>query len=219
MDLNSNYYLLLIDIINSTQLPDKGFSLKMELLENQLININNNFKNDLVLPLSISYGDEIAGLFNTPENIYRAVIEIRKIFYPVTTIRFVVVKGTIARVSSDIRKIGGIAFKKASKTIDALKKNNRFCSWQVNDPLIDKALASLCELSDVVIKGMSNYQNDVLELLRDGLTQKQIAEKLGKYTQSIWDAIQRSKAIYIIEAEQSINLILKEYSSKPNNFT
>ena len=47
--------------------------------------------------------------------------------------------------------------------------------------------------------------------MQEGLTQKQIALKLGKFTQSVWDAIRRSKAIYVIEAEQTVNLILKEY--------
>jgi hypothetical protein len=211
MDSNTNYYLLLIDIINSTKISNKEFNHKMDLLENQLVDINNNLKNDLVIPLSISYGDEIAGLFYTPENIFNVVIEIRKIFHPLTPVRFVVVKGLIARVSQDIRQVGGIIFKKANQTIDVLKKNNRFCSWQFEDFIIDKTLESLCEISNVVLLDMSEYQRNVFELLQGGLSQKQISVKLGKYSQSIWDAIQRSKANYVINAEQTIKLILKEY--------
>ena len=211
MDLNTKYYLLLIDIINSTRISVKDFNHKMNILENNLPEINNKLKNDLVIPLSISYGDEIAGLFNTPANIYNVVMQIRKIFHPLTTIRFVLVKGLIARNSSDIRQVGGIIFKKANKTIEDLKKKDRYCSWQTENFLIDRTLESLCEISNVVLNDMSDYQRDVFELFREGLTQKQISIKLGKYTQSIWDAIQRSKANYVIDAEQTVNLILKEY--------
>ena len=211
MDTNTDYYLLLIDIINSTKLSNEDLSLKMDLLEAKLVDLNNNLNNNLVLPLSISYGDEIAGLFKTPENIFNVVEEIRKFFYPITSVRYVVVKGSIARVSLDIRKIGGIIFKKANKTIDVLKKNNRFCSWQLDDPLMNKSLESLCEISNVILQDMSEYQRNVFELYREGLTQKQIAIRLEKHTQSIWDAIQRSKANYIIDAELTINLILKDY--------
>jgi len=211
MNLRTNYYLLLIDIINSTQLSNKQFNRKMDLLEKILNNFNHHLKKDLVIPLSISYGDEIAGLFYTPENIFNVVVEIRKNFYPLTNIRFAVVKGLIARDSSDIRQVGGIIFKKANKAIDVLKKNNRFCSWQFGNLITDKTLDSLCEISEVVLQNMSEYQRNVFELYRTGLTQKQIADKLGKYPQSIWDAIQSSKAHYLIDAEQTVNLILKEY--------
>ena len=78
MNLNSPYYLLLIDIINSTKIANEDFNLKMDLLENLLLKLNKNLKNDLVLPLSISYGDEVAGLFSTPENIFNAVIQIKQ---------------------------------------------------------------------------------------------------------------------------------------------
>ncbi|MEI6900047.1 MAG: SatD family protein [Bacteroidota bacterium] len=211
MDLNTNYYLLLIDIINSTQLSDQDFNGKMDLLGTSLIDINNQLENDLVIPLSVNYGDEIAGLFFSPENIFMVVMEIRKVLFPLTTIRFVVVKGFISRISSDIRQIGGIIFKKANQEIDLLKKNNYFCSWQCGNSLTDKTLESLCEISNVLLQDMSEYQRNVYELLRHECTQKQIAEKLGKYTQSVWDAIHRSKANYIIEAEKTLQLILKEY--------
>jgi len=211
MNLNTPYYLLLIDIINSTKIANEDFNLKMDLLENLLLKLNNNLKNDLVLPLSISYGDEVAGLFSTPENIFNAVIQIRKIFQPLTAIRFVVVKGLIARTSSDIRQVGGIIFKKANQAIEDLKSGNRCCSWQSEKLLLDKTLESLCGISDVVLRDMSEYQRNVFDLLQEGLTQKQIALKLGKFTQSVWDAIQRSKANYVIEAEKTMNLILKEY--------
>lgn len=69
---------------------------------------------------------------------------------------------------------------------------------------------------------MSDYQRSVFELLVDGLAQKQIAVKLGKYEQSVSDAIQRGKVTYILESEQVIHLILKnihglEYNSPDNS--
>ena len=211
MDTKTDYYLLLIDVVNSTKLSYEDINIKMDLLENKLISLNKNLKNNLVLPLNLSYGDEIAGLFQTPENVYNVVVEIRKIFYPITSIRYVVVKGSVARISSDIRKIGGMIFKKANKTIEFLKKNNRLCSWQLEDSLINKTLDSLCEISNVILQDMSEYQRNVFELYREGHTQKQIAIILSKHSQSIWDAIQRSKANYIVEAELTINLILKNH--------
>ena len=214
MNTNTNYYLLLIDIISSTQLANVEFNSKMDLLEGYLKDINKRLKSNLVLPISISYGDEIAGLFYTPENIYKIVAEIRKIFYPLTSIRFVVVKGLIAKNSSDIRQIGGMIFKTANQTIDILKKNNHFCSWKLENLLINKTLESLCEIGNVLLKEMSEYQRNVFELFRQGHTQIEIALTLDKHPQAIWAAIQRSKAVYLIDAEQTINLILENITQK-----
>jgi predicted DNA-binding ArsR family transcriptional regulator len=209
MDTNTNYYLLLIDIISSTQLANEEFNNKMNVLTNYLKDTNKRFKSDLVLPISISYGDEIAGLFNKPKNIYNVVVEIRQIFFPLTSIRFVVVRGLIAKNSSDIRQIGGMIFKTANQTIDILKKNNHFCSWKLENLLTNKTLESLCEISNVLLREMSEYQRNVFELFRQGHSQIEIAFTLNKHPQAIWTAIQRSKAVYVVDAEHTINLILE----------
>jgi hypothetical protein len=212
MDLDTDYYLLLIDIIDSTkQLQAADFNNKLDLLEKLLTEINKKYKKNIVLPVNISYGDEIAGLFSAPENIYDVVIKIRRALQPHTNIRFVVVKGKVARISTDIRKIGGMIFKKASEAVELLKKNDRFCSWHFENDLTNRTLDSLCEISNVIVQDMSEYQLNVFDLLRKGLMQKQIAVELKKHTQSISDVIQRSKANHVLEAEQTINLILKEY--------
>lgn len=204
MELDSNYFLLLVDIKNSSELPNRKMDKKFQELEKTLTELNDRYKNDLELPLSVSYGDEIAGLFKHPENIYPTVATIRSVLYPLTGIRFVVAEGKISRVSEDIRKIGGKIFKVANKTMEELKDKNLFCSWKLNNDLNNKILNSLCELTNVLIENMSDYQRNVYELLKQGKSQKEIAELLNKYAQSVWNAIQTGKATYILQAEEAI---------------
>ena len=102
-------------------------------------------------------------------------------------------------------------FKKASEAVSLLKKNDRFCSWHCENILTNRTLDSLCEISNVIVQDMSEYQMNVFDLLRKGLMQKQIAVELKKHTQSISDVIERSKANHVLEAEKTINLILNEY--------
>ncbi|HRP56724.1 hypothetical protein [Agriterribacter sp.] len=99
-------------------------------------------------------------------------------------------------------------FKKASMAITQLKAGNNYASWQLGNTILDKSLDSLCEISNALINDMSEYQRKVFNLLSAGLTQKEIANQLSKYPQSVWDAIQRSKAVYIINAQNTVNLIL-----------
>lgn len=197
-----------MDVKDSTALPNKSINDKMKQLEIELIKINKDFSKQIAIPLSISYGDEIAGLFNSPENLYNIVIGIRKILYPLTSIRFASVKGKISTESKDIRKVGGPIFKKASIAMNNLKETNGYAFWQFDNEIYNKSLGSLCEISNALINDMSIYQREVYELLKTGLSQREIATQLGKYSQSVWDAVQRSKAVYVIEAQKTINMIL-----------
>ncbi len=208
VNLKNTYFLLLIDVRNSTGLPSKAMNDKMKLLEATLIKLNKEFSDQIALPLSISYGDEIAGLFHSPKNFYDIIMRIQQLFYPLTSIRFASVKGKISMESKDIRKVGGPIFKKASNAISNLKETNNYASWHLGNIIQDRSLESLCEISNALIKDMSDYQRKVFDLLSAGHTQKEIAQQLGKYTQSVWDAVQRSKAVYVIKAQKTINLIL-----------
>jgi hypothetical protein len=210
IDLKSKYYLLLIDIKKSSEVSNEKLNTTMKLVEQKLKVLNKELEEQIVIPLSVSYGDEIAGLFRKPDSFYSIVTALRRIFYPLTSLRFVAVKDRIGADSDDIRKIGGPIFKKASIAIQQLKASNSYCSWVLGDNVRDRCLESLCEISDSVIGDMSEYQRAVFELLNDGYTQKQIADHLGKFTQSVWDAIQRSKANSVIKAQNAIQLILSE---------
>lgn len=210
MDLEKEYFLLLIDLKRSTELPNKELNEKMKELESVLNTFNNEQKETLVLPLSISYGDEVAGLFSQLAGIYQIITELREILHPITGIRFVVAKGKIGRRSEDIRQVGGKIFKTASRAMQNLKAENGYCSWVTGEEVRDQTLASICELSNALVEKMSNYQRKVYNQLKQGKSQKEVAEKLGKYTQSIWSAIQSGKAEYIIEAEKVIDLNLEK---------
>ncbi|NBC84380.1 MAG: hypothetical protein GVY19_13515 [Bacteroidetes bacterium] len=215
MDLESEYYLLLIDIKDSTRISNEWINDSMHVLDEQLNVINKYLQNDIAIPLSINYGDEIAGLFHATQHLYRAIFDIRRLFSPRTSIRFVVTKGTVARLSTDIRKVGGIVFKKANTAMESLKKENKYCAWQIQENYLDKVLMSLCEMSNMLLENMSDYQKQIFYLLHDGFRQKDIAIKLDKHVQSVWDAIQRSKMHYVIEAEKSIHLMLQQPSYNP----
>jgi len=209
IDLTKQYFLLLFDVKNSSGLKNEEFNKRMKLIRQKLDESNAVNSKQIVIPMSISYGDEIAGLYTSPENFFTLYSGIRKIFYPITAVRMVVVKGYIAVDSYDIRQIGGFVFKTANEAMNILKKEKSFFAWQTGQPVFDKSLDSLCEISNVMLNDLSTYQRDIYELINEGFNQKQIAERLGKYSQSVWNAIKRGKINYILQAQNSIIFMLK----------
>jgi len=214
MNAGNEYYLLLFDIKNSTKLKASLAREKFDRLENAIIELNSTYSEEMSLKMSINYGDEIAGLFYTPKSFYLIADKFREIMYPETSLRFVAIKGKIAVISNDIRQIGGTIFKQANTEMVRLKKENIFSWWGIDKKPTDHALTALSELSNAVINDMSSYQREVYQLLKLGLNQKEIAKKLDKYAQSVWDAIQRSKATNVLLAEEAISRLLSEINNE-----
>lgn len=210
IEVGKDYFLLLFDMKNSTKLSAVKAKDKFEKLEDAIQHFNDQLQSQIALPMSINYGDEIAGLFYSPKSFYLVADQFRQILFPETTIRFVAIKGQVAVVSDDIRQIGGTIFKKANEEMVRLKKEDKFSWWGIDSAPINESLTALSELSNAVINDMSEYQREVYSLLKQGFNQKEIAQKLDKYAQSVWDAVQRSKAAYVLQAEKAIFQLLKK---------
>ncbi|PWB68444.1 MAG: hypothetical protein C3F15_16330, partial [Holophagae bacterium] len=62
----NDHYLLLVDVKRSTDLTPRVAERVFGTLEERLADLSRRLDPAPVLGLSISYGDEVAGLFDTP---------------------------------------------------------------------------------------------------------------------------------------------------------
>ncbi len=165
MDAVSHHYLLLVDLKDSTRLAPDAADRLFVRLEERLAELNRHLDPAPVLGLTISYGDEVAGLFDTPVHLYDIAQQIRDWLHPEVGIRFVAVRGPIGRYSADIRQVGGEVFKRADGAIRAIKKKPPLLQVVDREPHVDTALDSLTEMSNAVLEGMTDYQREVYGLL------------------------------------------------------
>jgi hypothetical protein len=217
MEASEDHYLLLVDLKGSTRLAPPAAERLLGRLEELLAELSRRLDPAPLLGLTISYGDEVAGLFDTPVHLYKVAEQIRDWLHPEAGIRFVAVRGAIGRPSDDIRQVGGEVFKRADHAIRAIKKGRRFCRWLIGSPSVNSALDSLTEMSNAVLESMTDYQREVYGLLATGLTQTEAATRLGKYPQSVSDAVKRGRADLVLEASQAINGLLAEARSMGND--
>lgn len=208
MDTNREYYLLLVDIRDSTEIPADELAPAMERMRKELQRLRRRLRDDLELGLRVSYGDEVAGLFKTPAPLFDVIATIRDALYPDALLRFVVTRGRIAVVSRDIRAVGGSAFKEADAAMERLKKNKRFAAWCLGDPVVDAVLDSLTGTANALLEGMTENQREVFDLVRQNLARVEVADRLGKSKQSVSSAAVRGNADLVAEAEVAIGRIL-----------
>ena len=210
MDASRDYFLVLMDIAGSTELPPEVSERVIARLRSELLRVNRRLQRDIALRLRMNYGDEIAGLFTSAPRLFDAVEAIRDVLYPDATIRFVVTRGMIGVPTRDLRRVSGPAFKKADSVMRGLKTTNRFAAWRVGDPLLDDTLSSLTETSNALLEGMTDNQRKVFDLVRLGMKRVEVAKELGKSKQAVSDAAIRGKVDLVVAAEQAIRRILEE---------
>jgi hypothetical protein len=205
VDVNATYYLLLADVRGSTAASSAA---AMERLEATAPQLSVEHSSALVLGLTLSYGDEVAGLFSQPGPLYSIMRQIRDVLLPDLGVRFVVIRGRIGRPSTDIRKVGGEVFKRASTAMEKTKRSGHFCYWDVENATASAILTTLTEMTHAMFLKLSPYQREIYFGLRGGQTQSAIAGALGKYKQSVSEAVGRGNIELLIEAERLINSLL-----------
>jgi len=205
-----NYYLLLIDIKKSTKLSETSRKKAFGQLNAKLGQLNRELHPKPALDLKISYGDEVAGLFEQPTQFHHIVCKLREALFPDATFRFVVVRGKIGVSARDIREIGGEIFKSADEQMKRLKRRDGFCTWKIDDDTTNSTLNSLSEMSNTLLERMTHYQREVYRLLEQEMSQKKIAEKLKKYPQSVSNAVKQGAADQVISANKIIHRLLEK---------
>ncbi|MFN4100716.1 MAG: hypothetical protein ACK4GT_13150, partial [Pararhodobacter sp.] len=169
-----------------------------------LSDLNQRHANSIILPLEINYGDEFAGLLRHPATAYDVVRSVRTAIGHQVRFRFAVVFGNIGARTGNIRQVGGEVFKTGNAAIRRLKRQNRFGEWHVFHDARDTELTLLTNLSQGFVARMTDYQFQIHSLMAAGVSQKAIAEQLGKYPQSVSDAVRRAEIDLVIEAEAQI---------------
>lgn len=205
MDAHTPYYLFLADVKDSTVVSSTA---AMERLEATAAQLSVKHSSTLVLGLTLSYGDEVAGLFSRPDPLYSVMRQIRDDLLPDLGVRFVVIRGRIGRPSADIRRVGGEVFKRASAAMEKTKRSGHFCHWDVENATASAILTTLTEMTHAMFLKLTLYQREIYHGLRGGQTQSSIAGALGKHKQSVSAAVGRGNIELLIEAEDLIHSLL-----------
>jgi len=162
----------------------------------------------LELALSIGDGGRVWALFSREAGLYDVLDGIREAAYPHFRMRFAVARGHIAVATQDARKVGGEIIERAERLLaEARRRGQRFTS-RVGPPLLDEVLRGLFEASNRIVEEMTPYQREVWRLLREGLTQRAIADRLDKFPQSVSDAVRRSGCDAVIQTEDTLRRTL-----------
>ena len=214
LGMSTEYFAIVGDVVSSKKIEERdAFQSRLQKACDQ---VNATFADGIYAQIKITKGiDEISGILTKIENAYSITNVIFESIYP-NLMRFAIVHGVLdtALESRDATKIDGPAFHKAAELIAQLKKTKNLVKVQIYDELIDRLLNLQINSVFLLKKKWTKRQFEVAILYKNLRNQKEVAKRLGIKQQTVSRIVKSANYDEILESEQSINEILKEYQQR-----
>ena len=202
---------MVADLIGSSSISHRDLSQRKLVEAYQ--QINEIYTKDFYAPIKITRGDEIAGVFQRTDNLYRIADSINEMVCPVR-LRFVFVKDllTAGLDTRDAAIIDGPAFKIAGELLLKVKLGKKDFIFNLGNPILDDILTTLSNLLSVIKNDWTENQRKVVKLYRELKNQSELANKLGVSQQNIAKTLKSVDWLKVQEAEEALNRLLKNYN-------
>lgn len=199
------------DIVNSSKILGDDRTMILEAI-NELPGKLNQLG---LAGVEIYRGDSFQMIIELPENAVLIAILTRALLRSKNKkwdVRIAIGVGTIEYNSTDIITSDGEAYKNSGREFDILKKRRLSILTPWSD--VNDELAVSTPFADNIISNWSNIQANVIFIsLLENITQREIAERLGKKNQSVNNVINSGKesliSMYITRYCHLINSKIK----------
>jgi hypothetical protein len=188
------------------------------VLEETCIRLNETHSGALRSGFAILKGiDEIGAVLLSVSPVYRMVDEIGRALHP-QRMRFAVAMGVVdtGLESPDVGKMDGPAFHRAAAIMAELKKNKLPFGMEVEDPLLDEALAGVASLIQMAKARRSERQWEAVAAYERLGTQAQAASELEVTQQAISHALVSADYKQVKLVEDRLNRAFEEYAARLN---
>lgn len=174
--------VLIGDIEDSQSVQDGDREALQEILSDKLQALNEEYKESIVSPYTITLGDEFQAVFDSADAIFVQMLKVMSVIHPMG-IRFSLAVGEIDTPINSEQAIGmdGPAFHEARNGIEMLKESgylfNIDFEGEVSPGL--KIINNSLQLLSGRIRGWNKRRLIILHMMKEGYDYKEISEALG----------------------------------------
>jgi|GEM_PF-1082810 hypothetical protein len=208
MTVNTKYYVLVSDVVGSSQLPDRA-SLTAKL-QGALGAINSEHAEHFVAPLEITRGDEMAAVLRSVCSAYDIMAALEDALYPVrfrSALVFDELTAGLETARSGI--IDGPAFYVAHEQMSVLKRTKRTFCLASGQSELDEAAEVLVNLLQWRWNEMTDLQRKIVRLYQKERNQLKVGEMLGRSQQQVSHSLIATKWELINSSEAAIRHLLE----------
>ncbi|MEJ2054299.1 MAG: SatD family protein [Calditrichaceae bacterium] len=202
------YTVIISDIIGSRKLNAHERHEWQLFLKSSIVQINEKFANHIEAPFMITKGDEFQGVLKKISSVHQIVSEFERLVFPLT-MRFGVGHGSIQKMGSKIPiEMDGPAFHLAQAALNKAKKKKQVIVLKTKNEYFNLTVNTIYQLIYAIKERWSDTSYKRYWKYQECGTYERVAQEEGVSTQAVWDSLNNSHAMEVINAEQAIRQIL-----------
>jgi SatD family (SatD) len=165
---------------------------------------------------AVTAWDEFQGILRKPEYLPRAILDLRRTFYPMQLwIALGIGEVSEARRAPVNRFAGGESFERAREAAELLKKgNSRFrvlTRFKTGNDLFDSIANTTYSLQDTLLQDVTAKQWHAINLHMQTGKQEAVARKLGLTVSTVSRNLKRAHYWQFLEVCETMERLLKEW--------
>lgn len=201
------YCCLTIDIVKSRNLSDR------EVVQNRVLQAiettNRKFRKSLVVPFSITLGDEWQGLIKTPIVALKMDFYFRKLLYPIRLSSGIGIGSIATSLKPRTQEMDGPCFLQSREALRKAVEMGGGTVFSLEDPLLNRSVNTILQLMQALSSMWTDRQYEKVMLYEELGTEKAAADRLGVSQSDIHQALRITRGKVYLRAYQELLEILK----------
>ena len=208
---NGIYAVIIADVTGSKQLSSRHRYQTQLFIKSAIVQINEEFAEDIEAPFTITKGDEFQGLLSNLETAFRVVLALEKLTFPVK-LRFGIGVGNIYRMGSILPiEMDGPAFHRANYALNEAKKKKADYCLNSTDESVDLLTNTIFQLIAAVKSRWNERHYRLLWKYKDLGTYREVAARENITPQAVCEALKNARALYVKTAEENVLNYFRQY--------
>jgi len=201
------YCVLTADVNRSRDIQDRA--ALQEQIQKAIHAVNRSFESNLVVPFTITIGDEWQGVLKSISKSYTAVLDFQ-IWFEGISVSFGIGEGEILTpLAARSAEMDGEAFHRSRRALEEAKLKNREVIFSTSDENIDRLLNALTSTLQLVRSRWTKRQRQKIELYKHLRNERRVAEKLKVSQADINQTLSSTGARIFLECENELVSFLK----------
>jgi hypothetical protein len=200
----NEYTVIIGDVCGSRRMNADARYEGQLFIKSAISQINENLKDCIEAPFTITRGDEFQGVLNNSGYIMPVLLEFERLLFPLN-LRYGVGVGQIHRMGSDLPlEMDGPAFHRASEALQRAKKKKKQMIFKSEQDQTDLLVNTVFMLMYSIKSrwNQSNYER--YWRYKELGTYEKVAEYEKVSTQAVWDSLQNTRAQDLIQSEKAV---------------
>ncbi len=210
---HERYAVITADIVNSRKIEKFRPTRDRYLTRISKLHLDRNL---ILSPYAITAWDEFQVILRKAESTPRAILDLRRIFYPLQLWIAVGIGEVTEPHKSPINQYaGGPAFERARQAADRLKKGfskyRILTNFQTGEPMFDTIANAIYQLQDTILEGTTEKQWSAMNAQMDAERLDLTAKKLGLDISTVSRHLKRGHFWQLIDTAHAMEKIISVY--------